>query len=46
MALSIGLLIHLITYIVPAALIDDTVFSTLSSSSKFALAIFPNINLW
>jgi hypothetical protein len=41
-----GVIIHLITYVVPASTIDDTVFTNMDASSKFALALLPNVNLW
>jgi hypothetical protein len=46
LALAIGVIVHLITYIVPSSLIDDSVFPTLAGSAKFGLAILPNVNLW
>ena len=38
------MLVHLISFIVPMNIIDESVYSTLSTASKVALAIIPNIN--
>ena len=46
MALAAGVIVHMITYIIPSAYIDDQQYTEMGTGSKLALALLPNINLW
>merc|ERR1719209_449618 len=44
LALSLGVLIHILTYIIPNNRIKDT-YNSYSFGAKMTLGLFPNINL-
>ncbi len=46
LALAIGVIVHIITYLAPSVYIDDQVYTEMTSSAKIALALLPNVALW
>lgn len=41
-----GVVIHILTYVVPSSAIDNDEFTEMSGSSKIALALLPNVAMW
>ncbi len=46
LALALGVLVHIISYLIPSVYITDDVYVEMSGALKATLAVVPNIALW